>query len=138
MTGQIKINGKDIWLNYKAQPLKGTYDTLQGSWETKEVVSNESRLENGVRLVINSDSIKAQKREFSLTFLLEGSTYSEIQANTDLMLGVLRSGMINFEALRIGQTFKLLFRKVEEIKDYRRENFRTLKIKFLEPNPTDR
>lgn len=138
MTGQIKINGKDIWLNYKAHPLKGTYDTLQGSWETKEVVSNESRLENGVRLVINSDSIKAQKREFSLTFLLEGSTYSEIQANTDLMLGVLRSGMINFEALRIGQTFKLLFRKVEEIKDYRRENFRTLKIKFLEPNPTDR
>jgi hypothetical protein len=138
MTGQIIINGKDIWLNYKAQPLKGTYNILQGNLETKEVISNESRLENGVRLVINSDSIKVQKREFSLTFLLEGSTYSEIQANTDLMLGVLRSGMINFEARRIGQTFKLLFRKVEEITDYRRENFRTIKIKFLEPNPTDR
>lgn len=138
MTGQIIINGKDIWLNYKAQPLKGTYNILQGNLETKEVISNESRLENGVRLVINSDSIKVQKREFSLTFLLEGSTYSEIQANTDLMLGVLRSGMINFEARRIGQTFKLLFRKVEEITDYRRDKFRTIKIKFLEPNPTDR
>ena len=51
MIGQAKINGKDIWSEYKANLVKGAYQTLTGALATKDYVSNTSRLEDGDRIV---------------------------------------------------------------------------------------
>ena len=65
MIGQAKINGKDIWSEYRANLVKGAYQTLTGALAFKDYVSNTSRLEDGDR-VVPSQYPNVKSREFTI------------------------------------------------------------------------
>ena len=71
MTGQASINGVDI-NTYGASLAKGTYDALNAEAPAKEYISNESRLQHGIRIVAEPENAKLDKREVTIKVLIEG------------------------------------------------------------------
>jgi hypothetical protein len=139
MIGQAKINGKDIWSEYRANLVKGAYQTLTGALATKDYVSNTSRLENGDRIV-PSEKPKLKSREFTIQILIEGKSYDNLIDNYNaLFFDALN--YIELEVPKIKYGFKLLLREVTDVNDYKLYDGRYIRIakyKFYEPNPNDR
>lgn len=131
MHGQIIINNVDIYDEYKASPLRGTYATLQGTLTAKDCVSNKSRLENGVRYVV-VDEQKLNEREISIDFAVEGVT--EMRK----FIKFLRGGMLAVYVPKLGETYQVLFVSLDSVKTYLKTDLRTITIKFKEPDPTNR
>lgn len=138
MKGQAKINGKDIWTTYSANLIKGTYKALLQGITTKDVVKNTSRLENGDRVVIEQITQKIKSREISISFLLQGRTYEELQTNIKNIIQELLNGVISFEVKTLSTRYLLIFKELSDITEYRKQCFSVLKIKFYEPNPNNR
>lgn len=131
MHGQIIINKVDIYDEFKASPIKGTYSTLLGSLEAKECVSNKSRLENGVRYTI-TEELKLDEREFTISFVVDGIE------NKRNFIKFLLSGTLSMYVPKCGETYELLFVSLNKETTYIGSNLRTIEIKFKEPNPSNR
>lgn len=139
MHEQVKINGLDLWDNFKGNLIKGAYKELRGGFTAKDYVTNESRLETGKRVVMIDDSEqKFKSRGLTISFLVEGKSRTEVLDNSDNLVRCLSRGLIKFDVPRVGYQFNLIFREVSDITDYAKENFRILKIKFEEPDPSNR
>lgn len=139
MYGQVKINGIDLWNEFKGNLIKGAYKELRGGLAAKDYISNASRLESGKRVVLTSDSEqKIKSRNLTISFLIQGSSKTEIFDNSDNLIRLFLRGIIKFDVLRIGYRFNLVFREVVDIIDYTKNSFLVIKIKFEEPDPTNR
>lgn len=131
MHGQIIINNVDIYDEYKASPLRGTYATLLGSLEAKESVSNNSRLEHGVRYTI-TEELKLDERDFTISFVVDGAE------NKRKFIKFLLSGLLSMYVPKNGETYELLFVSLNKETTYLGSPLRTIEIKFKEPNPSNR
>lgn len=131
MHGQIIINNVDIYDEYKVSPLRGTYATLLGSIEAKESVSNNSRLENGVRYSI-TEELKLDERDFTISFVVDGAE------NKRKFIKFLLSGLLSMYVPKNGETYELLFVSLNKETTYIGSSLRTIEIKFKEPNPSNR
>lgn len=138
MKGQAKINGKDIWTTYSANLVKGTYKALLQGIATKDVVKNTSRLEDGDRIQVDISAQKIKSREISISFLIEGATYTKLQTNIKNFTQELLNGLISFDVAALSTRYFLLFQELSEITDYSKQGFSILKVKFYEPNPNNR
>lgn len=133
MTNQATINGQDIWLTYKANLVKGAYNVLRKIPPAKELIRNESRLEQGVRVIEPTDGLKFQSQELSIPFLIEGSTNDELEANCKSFIAAITDKSIKFVVRKLGYEYTLIYQEMT-VKDYN-QNYRQLTVKFLEPNP---
>jgi hypothetical protein len=139
MIGQAKINGKDIWSEYRANLVKGAYQTLTGALAFKDYVSNTSRLEDGDR-VVPSQYPNVKSREFTIQITVEGSDYESLIYNFNA-LSEDAAGYIDFSVPKLKCGFKLILREVTDATDYKLHDGRLLRIakfKFYEPNPINR
>lgn len=139
MIGQAKINGKDLWSEYKANLIKGAYQTLTGALAFKDYVSNTSRLEDGDR-VVPSKSPMIKSREFTIQIAVEGSSHVNMIDYFNALVMDL-AGYIDFSVPKLQCGFKLILREVTDATDYKLHDGRHLRIakfKFYEPNPNNR
>ena len=136
MTGTAYINGNDIWLSYKANLLKGTYTTLQQGLQAKDFVKNTSRLENGDRVLFTDENfIKISSREVSISFFVEGADKNELEQNSDSLINEITKGLIEFKVPKMGRSYFFLLKEISQITTYSKEPYKTIKVKFYEPNP---
>lgn len=139
MINQAKIDGNDIWTTYKANLVKGTYAALLKKPQCKELIKNESRLEDGIRVIIPNDMLRFQSQEISISFLLEGNNITELDMNCTSFLSAITKKSINFDVYKLGIRYNLIYQDMS-VKEYLSSNrkFRVYTIKFLEPNPSNR
>lgn len=128
----MKINGKDaletwgVFLDEKA---------LNNLWlppHNKPNVSNNSRLEDGVR-VVNS-KLYIDEREVTIGFNIRAKTREEFKSKMKLFVAELNQGLVKMEVE--GEIYKLYtidFIGLEFI-----GCIGSLSVRFQEPNPNDR
>lgn len=68
MTGELYINGKDAWTTWGVNMGNGVMDALDAPLEMKAYIEDESRMENGKRVITGSQ--KVASRDVTLAFTI--------------------------------------------------------------------
>jgi len=136
MLGDLYINGNDAWGTYRVAMGEGFIQTLLTPAGNKDFIENESRLENGKRVVFNNP--KVASRDLTLTFNIHGDTQEEYMLNYKAFVAVLQQGKVVLRVLDLDMTFTLVHKRSSSFAlDRNRLNSR-LSVKFEEPDPTSR
>lgn len=134
MLGDLYINGNDAWGTYRVAMGEGFIQTLLTPAGNKDFIENESRLENGKRVVFNNP--KVASRDLTLTFNIHGDTQEEYMLNYKAFVAVLQQGKVVLRVPDLDMTFTLVHkRSLSFALDRNRLNSR-LSVKFEEPDPT--
>lgn len=136
MLGDLYINGNDAWGTYRVAMGEGFIQTLLTPAGNKDFIENESRLENGKRVVFNNP--KVASRDLTLTFNIHGDTQEEYMLNYKAFVAVLQQGKVVLRVPDLDMTFTLVHKRSSSFAlDRKRLNSR-LSVKFEEPDPTSR
>lgn len=136
MLGDLYINGNDAWGTYRVAMGEGFIQTLLTPAGNKDFIENESRLENGKRVVFNNP--KVASRDLTLTFNIHGDTQEEYMLNYKAFVAVLQQGKVVLRVPDLDMTFTLVHKISSSFAlDRNRLNSR-LSVKFEEPDPTSR
>ena len=84
-------NGYDY---YHVRMGQGFIDALEGGVSLKDIIENNSRLEDGVRMIVNT---KMDKRTFTLKFNIHGNTRSQFMANKKFFEAMLLKGLVSIK-----------------------------------------
>ena len=140
MTGQATINGVDI-SSYGATLAKGTYDALNAEAPAKEYISNESRLQHGIRIVADEENAKLDKREVTIKVLIEGKG-GTFHANVRSFISAITKGMFALSVSTLGTTYNMVYQSCGKPEIYGKTGdgitMAVFPIKLLEPNPNNR
>lgn len=140
MTGQASINGVDI-NTYGASLAKGTYDALNAEAPAKEYISNESRLQHGIRIVAEPENAKLDKREVTIKVLIEGRG-AAFHSNVRSFLSAITHGLFTLSVPALGTTFNMVYQSCgkPEIEGKTSDGITmaVYPVKLLEPNPNNR
>lgn len=136
MTGDLYINSQDAWSTWKVAMGDGFIENLLLPAGMKDFIENESRLENGKKVVFNSP--KVASREVTLTFNIHGDTTSEYISNYKAFVSALQAGKVTVRVPAVGMTFTLVYKKSTSFALGRSRMNSRLAVKFEEPDPTDR
>ena len=118
----------------------GFLDTLNEPLTPKGPVENESRLENGKRVVLDQNNIKFKSRELTLDFIIEGRSSEEFKEYKRKFLEVMYRGNVSIQVPQDSDdVYHLIFKGkgTEYSMNYQRTFCHTV-LKFEEPNPMDR
>ncbi len=140
MLGQATINGVDI-SSYGATLAKGTYDALTAEAPAKEYISNESRLQHGIRIVAEPENAKLDKREVTIKVLIEGKG-SAFHTNVRNFFSAITRGMFALSVSTLGTTYNMVYQSCgkPEISGKTGDgiSMAVYPVKLLEPNPNNR
>lgn len=136
MLGDLYINNQDAWGQWKVAMGSGFIENLLVPAGNKEFIENESRLENGKRVIYNNP--KVASREVTLTFNIHGDTTTEYLANYKAFVAILQAGKVTVRVPVISMTFTLIYKKSTSFALGRSRRSSRLVVKFEEPDPTDR
>ena len=116
----------------------GFKDELYAPLELKEFVSNESRLENGKRVIVRNP-VKAG-RTLSLEFCIVGSSESDLETKKNAMLAELYKGEVKLEVPEISEdVFHLIYTGKSGTYSSGLSNMACkIKVNFEEPDPSVR
>ena len=105
---ELMINGVDA-ATYGVRMGKGFLDTLFAPKPLKEFVSNESRLEDGIRVAYPATP-RFAARELTLNFQVVGTSKSDFRTKRDAFFTLLYAGRITLSVpSRSGEVFKLAY-----------------------------
>lgn len=136
MLGDLFINNQDAWGTWMVAMGESFIENLLLPAGNKDFIENESRLENGKRVITTNP--KVASRDVTLTFNVHGDTTSEYFTNYKAFVAVLQAGKVTVRVPAIGMTFTLVYKKSTSFAlDRSRMNSR-MAVKFEEPDPTDR
>lgn len=135
ITGQAYINTVDV-ANYGATFIRGWYEELLTPAPTKQYISNDSRLEHGVRVVANAQNTKLDKREVQLQVMIEGSTQEQYLQRYEAFLAAITQGLIKLYVPKLDRTYKLVYTNCTKYGNYGLKKG-IFTLKFTEPNPKD-
>lgn len=138
MTGDLYINGKDAWTTWGVNMGDGFMDTIDAPLEMKSYIEDESRLENGKRIVTVNP--KVASREVTLGFTITGNSESDYRAKKKSFLTELQKGVFTINVPVLGnETYKMVYtgKNVSYGMNMAR-TFGIIKMKATEPNPADR
>lgn len=138
MTGELFINGKDAWTTWGVNMADGFLDALDAPLQMKDYIENESRLENGKRIICNSP--KVASRDFTLGFTITGSNETDYRAKKKAFETELRKGMFTLSVPDLcTDTFHLVYTgKSVSYGLSMNRHFGHFSTKVTEPDPTDR
>lgn len=136
MLGDLYINSQDAWGQWKVAMGDGFIENLLLPAGMKDYIENESRLENGKKVVFNSP--KVASREVTLTFNIHGDTTSEYLSNYKAFVSALQAGKVTVRVPAVGMTFTLVYKKSTSFNIGRARMDSSLAVKFEEPDPTAR
>lgn len=135
MKGQIIINDQDAWETWGVTLCKGGYEKLMKPPAMKDYIVNESRLEHGKRIIVNSP--KVSSRDVSLQFFIEGSSRADYLSKLDAFVLELQKGKIELFVSKLDTLYKLVYIESSSYGDFGIKKGK-LAVRFVEPNPNDR
>lgn len=136
MTGDLLINGKDAWSEWGVVMGDGFINSILGPAGNKDFIQNESRTENGKRVLCVNPKIDA--RELTLTFNIHGVNSSDYLSKYNSFVGELQKGKVGISIPPINMSFTLFYKKSTSFASNHALTFSKLAAKFEEPNPTVR
>ena len=138
MKGDLFINGKDAWETWGVNMGNDFLDAIDGFAPMKDYIENESRLEDGKRIVKMTP--KVASRDITLHFTIKGDSQQDYRSKRVAFEEELRAGFIDVNVPVLGaQVYHLIYlgKSVSYAMNIAR-TFSTISAKFEEPNPTDR
>ena len=136
MLGDLYINSQDAWGQWKVAMGNGFIENLLVPAGLKEFIENESRLENGKRVITTNP--KVSSRDVTLTFNIHGDTTTEYLSNYAAFVAILQAGTVKIRVPAINMTFNLIYKKSSSFNIGRARMDSSLSVKFEEPDPTNR
>lgn len=138
---ELRINGSStVAKDWGVKMGDGFLDTLTEPLTPKDSIENESRLENGKRVVLDQNNIMFKSRELTLDFTIEGRTPEEFKENKRKFLEAMYKVDVSIQVPRESDdVYHLIFKGkgTEYGMNYQR-TFCHMVLKFEEPNPMDR
>lgn len=138
MRGDLYINGKDAWLTWGVNMGDDFLDVIDGFAPMKEYIENESRLEDGKRIVKVVPKIAS--RDLTLHFTIIGDNQRDYRNKRMAFEEELRNGFIDVRVPVLGEhVYHLIYlgKSVAYAMNVAR-TFCTVSAKFEEPNPANR
>lgn len=138
MKGDLYINGKDAWSTWGVNMGDGFLDAIDGFAPMKDYIENDSRLEDGKRIIVTNPRVAS--REITLRFTIQGDTVSNFRINRRAFEEELRQEKVDIYIPALGdEVYHLIYlgKSVSYALNVNR-TFCTVSSKFEEPNPTDR
>lgn len=118
--------------------IRGWREALLTPPPIKSLITNDSRLSDGISVLARSENIKLDKRDLSLQFYLEGKDTSDYLSKYELFLSkIAYSGQFCLKVPCLGKVYKLVYSQCSKFGDYglKKGNFT---LKLTEYNPNDR
>lgn len=138
MIGDIFINSKDAYSTWGVSMGDGFIDAIDGFNELKGFIENESRLENGKRVITANPKIAA--RQLSLQFTIRGDSEADYRVKKKNFQKELEKGLVTIKIPSLGEeVYKLIYtgKNITYGMSLNRR-FGKVSMKFEEPNPADR
>lgn len=136
MLGDLYINSQDAWGQWKVAMGNGFIENLLTPAGIKDFIENESRLENGKRVITTNP--KVASRDVTLTFNIHGDSTTEYLSNYAAFVAILQAGVVKIRVSAINKTFNLIYKKSSSFNIGRARMDSSLAVKFEEPDPTNR
>lgn len=136
--GELYINGADAWVSWGVRMGDGFLDEIDGFAPMKDYISNESRLENGKRVL--TSVMKVASRSVTLHFLICGDSEEDYRTKRKAFETELRKGAVAINAPKLGDDVYNLVYTGKSI-SYGLTTGRCtgeFSAKFDEPDPTNR
>lgn len=132
------INGKDAWTQWGVNMGEGFIDTLDAPLPMKEYIENESRLEDGKRVL--TSNVKKDSREITLSFTITGTSESDYRSKKKAFETELYNGALTISVPKIsGDVYHLIYTGKNVSYGLSLDRcFGNFSAKFEEPNPSDR
>ena len=127
----------DIYTKYGVSFVKGSYLQLIRKGASKGYVTNESRLQHGVRMVAKPEYAKYKSRSVSVTILLEASSRRDYVNKIEAFTEKISQGLFCLKIPSCYRVFRLVYTDMK-IKQEFRNNHATFTLEMTEPNPDDR
>lgn len=129
---------RDLYETYGVTLTRGWREALLKPAAVKDYSKNDSRLEDGIRIIAKKEYAKKKERDIQLSFLLEAENETQYLANYEKFLNdIAYSGMIYLKVPVMNKVFKVVYTDCQKFGDFGFEkgNFT---LKLTEPNPADR
>ena len=108
MKGDLYINGKDAWLTWGVNMGEDFLDVIDGFATMKEYIENDSRLEDGKRIVKVTPKIAS--RDITLHFTIKGDSQQDYRNKRTAFEEELRTGFIDVNVPVLGsQVYHLIY-----------------------------
>lgn len=123
---------------YGVTLIRGWREALLKPASTKDYTKNDSRLEDGVRIVASSKYSKQKERDVQFSCIIEGTSEKDYLDKYESFLNAIAyDGSILFKVPSLKRIFKLVYTDCTKFGDFGLKcgNFT---LKFTEPNPADR
>lgn len=139
--GTLKINGKDAYTEWGVFLLDGSKSTLMMPAATKSLITNESRLQHGKRVVrtdkAGNSLVRVAARDVTLQFGLTANDSDTLVSRFNAFMSELEQGLVRLETTSLPtMVFRLDFVSCTSFAQY--DTLAKYAIKFNEPNPKDR
>ena len=129
---------RDLYETYGVTLTRGWREALLKPAAVKDYSKNDSRLEDGIRIIAKKEYAKKKERDIQLPFILEAESETQYLANYEKFLNdIAYSGMIYLKVPVMNKVFKLVYTDCQKFGDFglKKGNFT---LKLTEPNPADR
>ena len=129
---------RDLYETYGVTLTRGWREALLKPAAVKDYSKNDSRLEDGIRIIAKKEYAKKKERDIQLPFILEAESETHYLANYEKFLNdIAYSGMIYLKVPVMNKVFKLVYTNCQKFGDFglKKGNFT---LKLTEPNPADR
>lgn len=129
---------RDLYETYGVTLTRGWREALLKPAAVKDYSKNDSRLEDGIRIIAKKEYAKKKERDIQLSFILEAESETQYLANYEKFLNdIAYSGMIYLKVPVMNKVFKLVYTDCQKFGDFglKKGNFT---LKLTEPNPADR
>lgn len=133
---ELIINGKDALTEFGVRMGDNFLDAIFAPVPTKAFIENKSRLQDGKQIIYNNP--KADERDVTITFNLEGSTPEDYLRKYKKFKEELSKGLIAIEVPVLAETYRLTYQKSTTFAMNIERTFAKISVKFNEPNPADR
>ena len=111
----IKIKGEDdtkyedIFLTYGVCLKKGAYESLLEYPASKSLITWSDRRNNGVEYLADSDTIRVDKKNVSISVLLMAENEADYYKKYEALFKRITSGMLYLKIPTLGKVFKLVY-----------------------------
>ena len=129
---------RDLYETYGVTLTRGWREALLKPAAVKDYSKNDSRLEDGIRIIAKKEYAKKKERDIQLSFILEAESETQYLANYEKFLNdIAYSGMIYLKVPVMNKVFKVVYTDCQKFGNFGLEkgNFT---LKLTEPNPADR
>lgn len=137
MEGEQDSSYIDIYTVYGVSFLKGSYFTMLNRASSKGYVSNDSRLENGVRMVAKPQYAKYASRTFSVQIIMQAASEPALVDKYEAFTDKISGGLFLLKLPSKKRVLKLVYSNIKPGLEYK-GGFATFTLDLIEPNPKDR